>query len=179
MLLQMSLILASAWLQLTPPSYFLDAFLLSHSLIFVLTFQHLNLNSWWLCCSSSSSCAAPTFPKLLLYFICSIVLCLLPLCCVQVLYLKSAQLPASLSSDTPLLCPDFSCTLPLLPSCNCLCSDLCLVQLLNPPLVPMEDKISLPLGVCGHNRRQKTPSRDQFLLYLLCPSIASCSAVQE
>lgn len=131
-----------------------------------------------LCCSSFS-CAAPTSPELLLYFICIIVLCLLPLCCVQVLYLKSAQLSASLSSDTLLLCPDFPCRLPLLSSYNSLCSDLCLVHLLNSPLVPVETKLSLSLGVCGRNRRQKTASRDHFLLYLLCPSIASCSAIQK
>lgn len=128
-------------------------------------------------CCSSFSCAAPTSLELLPYFIYIIVFCLLPLGCVQVLYLKSAQPPASLSPDTLLLCPDFSCTLLLLPSCNSLCSDLCLVHLLNPPLVSMGNKLLLPLGVCGHNRRQKTPSRDHFLLYLLCSSIASCSAV--
>lgn len=66
--------------------------------------------------------------------------------------------------DTLLLCLEFSCMLPLLPSCNSLCSDLCLVHLLSPPLVPMENKLPLSLGVCGHNRRQKTPSRDHFLL---------------
>lgn len=131
-----------------------------------------------LCCSSFS-CAAPTSPELLPNFICIIVLCLLPLCCVQVLYLKSAQPPASLSPDTLLLCPDFPCTLPLLSSCNSLCSDLCLVHLLHSPLVPVENKLSLPLGVCGHKRRQKAPSRDHFLLYLLCPSVSSCSAVHK
>lgn len=77
------------------------------------------------------------------------------------------------------LVSNFPCTLPLLPSCNSLCFHLCLVHLLNPPLIPMENKLSLPLGICGHNRRQKTPSRDYFLLYLLCPSIASRSAAWE